>query len=630
MNLQEWRKISFQLAADLHSLQAASRDRSLPELAERAEALRLRVEERRFTVAVVGDFRRGKSTFINALLGTSVLPSDIAPTTATVNRVTYGSKPSAELRFWDGRPAQQVPIGELHEHVTKLSAESAERALAVREAIVRFPVRFCRNDVDILDTPGLGDEATMTAVTLRELPAVDAAIMVIMADSPFSESEGQFLDRLFAEGLSELIFVVSAIDRIRRVEDRQRVITSVRERVQRKLRSIADARHAPGSSEHAEMLARVGEPKVFGVSALNALEGRERHEAPLIEGSGMIEFEAGLETFLTRADHAGLARRLEQTERLAADLALALTKPPPATASPAGELARLTALIRALESATETQCRRNLDGEARATAGVEQITGKHMKAAQAKLREAVAAADPSASWPTKYAEYASNFAEQLRQVCESTFAPLVEAIEAPLIAESARHAEGDARVEAAAGVVLRHVGVQIAAIGGTAPAITAPKIRPPPRLVGPKLPGILAPPAKQFEAMLNDPALLAAMQAQSKKTAIDNLFSLDFGGVTGCWVSFVSPEVGAICQEHWKAVDLTRLVREALDAHSEATRARFEPVQTAVRSASGELLSTRERAAVHRDRSAAERAQAARDIESLRLRLAGIRAHLTD
>jgi len=48
------------------------------------------IKSRKYNVAVVGEFRRGKSSLINALLGFKVLPADVTPTTATINRITYG------------------------------------------------------------------------------------------------------------------------------------------------------------------------------------------------------------------------------------------------------------------------------------------------------------------------------------------------------------------------------------------------------------------------------------------------------------------------------------------------------------------------------------------------------------
>lgn len=370
MTLTEWRKLSFQLAADLQTLRREADRCGLATLADEAATLRARVEERRFTVAVVGDFRRGKSTFINALLGRAVLPSDVAPTTATVNRVTWGTRPAAELRFHDGRPPETIPIESLAEHVTKLTEGAEARAAMIREAVVTWPVRFCRNDVDILDTPGLGDEATMTAVTMRQLPHVDAAILVVMADSPFSETEGEFLDRLYAEGVTELLFVVSALDRIRRQVDRERVIVSIRDRIATRVRLIADARFQPGSHEHADFMTRRGKPRVFGVSALAALEARAVEGAEnvdTIEASGMPAFEDALESFLTQADEVALRRRFEQADALCRQFT--------ATEAGAGdgtverELARTTALIHALELVVEDHRRRIGDGYARAVAG---------------------------------------------------------------------------------------------------------------------------------------------------------------------------------------------------------------------------------------------------------------------
>src|ERR1044072_883527 len=86
------------------------------------------IEEHCFRVAVVGEFRRGKSTFINALLGRAVLPSDILPTTATLNRVTYGDHPHVLIRFrkQDGQAArtEEVPLHELTNYVTKITPTS--------------------------------------------------------------------------------------------------------------------------------------------------------------------------------------------------------------------------------------------------------------------------------------------------------------------------------------------------------------------------------------------------------------------------------------------------------------------------------------------------------------------------
>ena len=93
------------------------------------------IRTRKFRVAVVGEFRRGKSTFVNALLGREILPTDALPTTATLNRITYGAVPKAYLCYRDGR-REDVRIEELSRYVTKLTRESENAAAQIEEAVV--------------------------------------------------------------------------------------------------------------------------------------------------------------------------------------------------------------------------------------------------------------------------------------------------------------------------------------------------------------------------------------------------------------------------------------------------------------------------------------------------------------
>ncbi len=106
------RKIEFALAGDLNQLHEIARrlgqDISLAQIEETLK----RIENHSFSVAVVGEFKRGKSTFINALLGKEILPADIAPTSATLNRVTHGLRPRVQVIFRDDR-VEEVPIDQM-------------------------------------------------------------------------------------------------------------------------------------------------------------------------------------------------------------------------------------------------------------------------------------------------------------------------------------------------------------------------------------------------------------------------------------------------------------------------------------------------------------------------------------
>ena len=259
-----------------------------------------RVEDNNFSIAVVGEFKRGKSTFINALLGKDILPSDILPCSATLNRVTYGIKPGVLVKYKDGRE-ESVEIDKLPDYVTKLTEESEELAATVKEAIVTYPIPYCQNNVEIIDTPGLNDDANMTDVTLSVLPHVDAAILVIMANSPFSEYERDFLEnKLLTSDLGRVIFLVTAIDRLNNPEkDAERVVKAIRDRIRKHVLKRAAEQFGAESEEYEVYLRKIGEPRVFPVSPYQALQAKERGDANLMALSRFEIFEKALEKFLS-------------------------------------------------------------------------------------------------------------------------------------------------------------------------------------------------------------------------------------------------------------------------------------------------------------------------------------------
>ena len=80
------------------------------------------IKTKKYHVAVVGEFRRGKSSLINAMLGLKVLPADVTPTTATINRITFGTEPQVTICYKDGG-TELIPIEELKNYVTKQTVE---------------------------------------------------------------------------------------------------------------------------------------------------------------------------------------------------------------------------------------------------------------------------------------------------------------------------------------------------------------------------------------------------------------------------------------------------------------------------------------------------------------------------
>ena len=106
---------------------------SLTNTADSIKDTLAKVADEHFEVAIVGEFKRGKSTLINALLGQEVLPADVLPATATLNRVTYSDEPFVDVEYKDGT-SEKVPIDQLENYVTKLTEESELKAETVKEA----------------------------------------------------------------------------------------------------------------------------------------------------------------------------------------------------------------------------------------------------------------------------------------------------------------------------------------------------------------------------------------------------------------------------------------------------------------------------------------------------------------
>ncbi len=284
-----------------------------------------------FTLAVVGEFNRGKSTFINALLGRPILPADALPATATVNRVRYGARASARVVYkaTDDRPEQSEPVDvdRLREYVTKLD-DDGERARQIKHAEVFFPLPFLEQ-IEIIDTPGLNDEISMTDVTYGILPEVDAAIMLVVPQAPFGQTEEDFLNDLLNQDIGRVMFVINRIDQVRRPADRERAIVGIKERIETSTRRRAEMLYEDDPGALARYQRRIGSIQVSGLSAREALEARLSNDADRLEASGFPAFETALRTFLEEGRGAArlkilVHRILHSGEQIAQALALRL------------------------------------------------------------------------------------------------------------------------------------------------------------------------------------------------------------------------------------------------------------------------------------------------------------------
>lgn len=277
-----------------------------------------RIKTKKYNVAVVGEFRRGKSSLINALLGLPVLPADATPTTATVNRITYGAEPSVTIYYKDGSQKRLESLEELPDYVTKLSAEREAVAKTVREAVVEYPIVICQNHVDIIDTPGLSDDEEMTRVTIGLLKNIDAAIVAVSALAPFAESEKKFVAQLVANpGVTHILFVVTFIDQID-PEEYERVFEQIKNRIRQMALAQVKEQYG-GEAWILEKASRILEnPSVFGVSSRKALKAFVGNDRRMLEESRFPQFKQALYAILTARQSVNMAEKAVHALREAA------------------------------------------------------------------------------------------------------------------------------------------------------------------------------------------------------------------------------------------------------------------------------------------------------------------------
>lgn len=256
------------------------------------------MKNRVFSVGIMGEFRRGKSTVINALLGRSIVPSDIVPTSATLNYIRWDAAPRADIEFKDGTH-KEVGVDELSQYITKITKDSEAMAATVEKSVVYYPCPFCQNGVEIVDTPGLNDDERMTAISEQVVPSLDAIIMVLVPDSPFSMSEADFVrNKVMTSDLGRIIFVLNKIDNIR-AKDRPKLIAHIKDAIESSVLEKMETMYGTDSAEYQEAKAKIGGIRLYPISARDALDGKLDNDPELLEGSGMPAFEEALSRLLT-------------------------------------------------------------------------------------------------------------------------------------------------------------------------------------------------------------------------------------------------------------------------------------------------------------------------------------------
>lgn len=279
----------------LQHLREALKKYPPPGLLQEINALTTLVQNQRFIVAVAGEFKRGKSSLINALLGMPILPMDILPTTATANHIVYGPVPSVQILKKDGSKLQ-ITVDELKDYVTKLTAESFQNAKSIQETVIEYPTILCQNGVEIVDTPGLNDNEEMENITNSILQNVHAVVFAVSATTPLSETEAAWLAGIIKnDRLQYLMFAVTFFDRVKK-QDRQKVLDTIRKRISTMVQERVQAIY-PDQPDLQKKAERMTDPQnmfLIPVSSSDALDAFVSGDDELLQKSNLPEFKQSL------------------------------------------------------------------------------------------------------------------------------------------------------------------------------------------------------------------------------------------------------------------------------------------------------------------------------------------------
>ena len=248
---------------------------------KRIRELKDRLASARFHLAVLGQFKRGKSTLLNALIGEELLPSAIVPLTSVPTFLSWGPERQVKVVFLDGRIEEPCfeNAGNASVFLARYVTEShnPKNHLGVARVEVEHPSPLLQKGVVLIDTPGIGSTFQHnTEATLNFLPQCDAALFLVSADPPITQVEIEFL-KAVCDKVVRTLFLMNKVDYLSGKERQQAVDffkTVLREQIG------LDSK----------------EP-VFSISARLGLESKlKRNESLWIE-SGMSEVEGYLLKF---------------------------------------------------------------------------------------------------------------------------------------------------------------------------------------------------------------------------------------------------------------------------------------------------------------------------------------------
>jgi GTP-binding protein EngB required for normal cell division len=260
--------------------------------------LRERLRREQLQLAVIGQFKRGKSTFLNALLGAPLLPVGVVPVTALPVFISWGARAKAVASFRGGWPPETCDAQDCRTIRNFLSHYASEQGNPEnRHGVARidlcYPAPLLDTGTVLIDTPGVGSTLRHnTEAAMNVLPECDAALFILSADPPITDVETTYLQSLKGRQ-PHIFFILNKADRL----------------------TAEDAKTASDFLADALKMAGMHAPEIFALSAKDGLAAKEAGDAVGHARSGLAAVESRLVRFLAREKQEVLAKAIETAAR---------------------------------------------------------------------------------------------------------------------------------------------------------------------------------------------------------------------------------------------------------------------------------------------------------------------------
>lgn len=275
--LRSYTQIKLALADSLRIIRNSFSVLGREEAENQLKELTVKLAEDRFTLAVLGQFKRGKSSLMNAIIGKELLPTGVLPLTSAITILKYGPVERLVINREGSLYPAEVPVVELADYVTEKGNPQNKKKL--KSATLEMPEPFLRYGIEFVDTPGVGSAISAnTETTYQFLPNCDAVLFVTGADTPMTELELRFLQKIKSY-VDRIFFVINKIDLVKEDEKKE-----IREFIANTIRS------AIGNNV----------VKIFPVSSKLGLEGKTSDNVEVFEKSGLKALQDELAVFLTQ------------------------------------------------------------------------------------------------------------------------------------------------------------------------------------------------------------------------------------------------------------------------------------------------------------------------------------------